>query len=827
MRVVFILLGCFFFLISCQAEERVELNNTNNITPINVTTNKTDNEDERYIVIFKKSKDTSLIRQKGGKVLRETKNLPIAISKMPEHAKKALEKNPNIQIIEKDKMVELNTEVTDWGIKKTKSSTAWETHYTGKGVKVAVLDTGIETQHNDLKITGGISFITEENGDTSYNDYNGHGTHVAGIISAQHNDIGVLGVAPDVELYSIKALDQNGAGYLSDVVAGIDWAITNNIDIINLSIGMSTYSQILADVIDYAYQSGMFIVAAAGNSGNSSGTGDNIDYPARLEGAIAVGATTLNNTRASFSSTGPALELTAPGDTILSSYINNNYEYLNGTSMAAPFVTGIAALLKQAYPEWTNDQLRSHMRETVIDLGEVGVDSKYGYGLIQFNLLPETEQQELIPLNLEKPLLESAKSTDESITIRWQPVQNANRYMIKREEQVIYLGSALQFTEDTLQPGQMYRYEISALNGQLISEELVVEIPTALRTPNLLYSEIDANTIELQWTLLQEAIHYTLRRNGVVIYSGTSTTYVDRELPYNSTVEYELVAQGTTGVSQPIKKIVTTKKFIPPVPLNLDGEVSDRTVSLKWTVPDTKNIEGYYIYMNGSKYNKQPIVTTMKDILNLTNGKTYTFTVTSISKDGVQSDPSEELVLIPKIPITFDDIGTHWARSDIQLTGNRGWMKGTSPGIFSPDKGLSRAEAAVIIVRALQLQPLNDKSIEFLDVDGKHWAKNEIKIIAQHDIMTGKSEGRFSPADTLTREQMAAMLHRMFLKDKPIPENVHFVDVHPRQWSYHAIATTSHYKLFYGYNDGTFKPNDVLTRSQMAVLMNRITPYFF
>lgn len=204
-----------------------------------------------------------------------------------------------------------------------------------------------------------------------------------------NNSIGVVGVAPAANLYAVKVLDRKGSGYVSDVVAGIDWAITNRMDIINMSLGSSSYSEALEAAVNRAYGAGILLVAAAGNSGTDITSSDNVEYPAKFDSVIAVAATDATNLRAYFSSTGPEVEVSAPGVNIKSTYLNNSYVTMSGTSMATPMVSGDLALLKQANPTKTNAELRELLHQNVIDLGYLDAmgnavkDNLYGFGLIQ------------------------------------------------------------------------------------------------------------------------------------------------------------------------------------------------------------------------------------------------------------------------------------------------------------------------------------------------------------------------------------------------------------------------------------------------------------
>ncbi|MEM2849629.1 MAG: S8 family serine peptidase, partial [Candidatus Bathyarchaeia archaeon] len=213
-------------------------------------------------------------------------------------------------------------------------------------------------------------------------DDNGHGTHVAGTVAALFNTIGVVGVAPKAYIYAVKMLDSSGSGTIAWAVQAIQWSVDNGMQILSMSWGASADYQALRDACKAAYDKGLLLVAAAGNSGSSSGTGDNVLYPAKYDSVIAVAATDQNNNRASWSSTGLAVELAAPGVNIYSTYKNNGYATLSGTSMATPHVSGTAALVWAKNPTLTNVEVRKILQNTATDLGASGRDSQYGYGLV-------------------------------------------------------------------------------------------------------------------------------------------------------------------------------------------------------------------------------------------------------------------------------------------------------------------------------------------------------------------------------------------------------------------------------------------------------------
>jgi minor extracellular protease Epr len=332
---------------------------------------------ERVSVIigFRGFHDAELVRAHGG-VIKYSYEHTLAIAALvPPQAIDALQRNPNVAYVENDYKVYALQQTTPWGIQKIRAPQVWATGNKGTGIKVAIVDTGIDTAHPDLKVVGGVSYVSYT---TSYNDDNGHGTHCAGIVAALDNTIGVVGVAPEAALYAVKVLDSSGSGYFSDVISGIDWCITNNMQVVSMSFGSTYDDTILHSELDVAYSQGIVLVAAAGNSGPGANT---IGYPAKYSSVIAVGATDSNDVVASWSSRGPELSVTAPGVNIYSTYKGSTYATMSGTSMACPHVTGTVALILGRAAH-TPAEVRDILQKTAVDLGPTGWDTAYGYGRI-------------------------------------------------------------------------------------------------------------------------------------------------------------------------------------------------------------------------------------------------------------------------------------------------------------------------------------------------------------------------------------------------------------------------------------------------------------
>jgi subtilisin len=340
-------------------------------------------------------RERAWVRELGGNIRHTYRLLPAIAAHLPEAAVHALARRPGVVRIEADGRVRAVDELSSaWGVQQIQAGVAHARNVTGTGVRVAVIDTGIDYTHPDLaaNYAGGYDFV---NDDSDPMDDHRHGTHVAGIVAAVSNGLGVVGVAPDVELYALKVLDSTGFGWWSDVIAALQWAVDHGIQVTNNSYAddsdvdpSAPEPAALRAAFDGAEAAGVLHVAAAGNSGNANGTGDNVPYPARFASVVAVAATDYSNSRASFSSTGPAVELAAPGVEIYSTALGGGYGSGSGTSFASPHAAGAAALVIAAGATddnangRTNDEVRAVLMQSADDLGAAGRDALYGWGLV-------------------------------------------------------------------------------------------------------------------------------------------------------------------------------------------------------------------------------------------------------------------------------------------------------------------------------------------------------------------------------------------------------------------------------------------------------------
>lgn len=248
-----------------------------------------------------------------------------------------------------------------YGLDMIKAKSLWESSLKGEGIKIAVIDSGCDIYHEDLKnnIIGVRNFTNEDNKNPNIViDRVGHGTHVVGtIVSNGKNKI--YGIAPKASIYVLKSIEKNGLGKLSWVISAIYYAIEKKVDIISMSLGMSESSEKLRKAVKEAVNNGMSVVCAAGNNGDGNSNDFEYSYPASYDEVISVGAVNKKGELASFSNANLVIDVVAPGVEILSTYPNNKYEILSGTSMATPHVSASLALLKN----WSKSEFKRDLSE--------------------------------------------------------------------------------------------------------------------------------------------------------------------------------------------------------------------------------------------------------------------------------------------------------------------------------------------------------------------------------------------------------------------------------------------------------------------------------
>ncbi len=358
--------------------------------------------------------EEKLLTSLGGTVLEQLPLIRAFSAELPEEAVPGLRAHPAVRFVEREAPLSLPRlpprpqtraaaeEERSWALDRIKAELAHRQGITGAGVKIGIIDTGIDYHHPDLRENygGGYDFINDD-ADPMDDSRPSHGTLVAGVIAAKADGRGILGVAPNASLYALKVMDAEGRSSVTHVVSALQWAVEHELDIVNISMG-ETDSIAFREACDAAFEAGVLLVAAAGNTERKA-----VDHPAAYGSVIAVGAIDEQDRVPDFSAMGEAMELTAPGTSIRTTLRNGRTGTASGTSLAAPHVTGVAALALSAGlsdlnhdGKTDNRDLRLRLLSATRDMGRPGVDSLFGYGAIDVGFLFQPRMVSLPDLSI-------------------------------------------------------------------------------------------------------------------------------------------------------------------------------------------------------------------------------------------------------------------------------------------------------------------------------------------------------------------------------------------------------------------------------------------
>ncbi|MBS4175955.1 S8 family serine peptidase [Lederbergia citrea] len=381
-----LVLFSFFLSVSIVSAEEIQVEPEISKFSTNILfDDKQEYKRNELIVKFKSSVTSSqkkkILQNIKGKEVSQLLNGEFSLVSVPDSPKlvtiaEKLLKNKEVEFVEPNYEITKAYTPSDpgyksqWHLKKIQAPKAWDITKGSSAIKVAVIDTGVQTNHPDLK--GKIVSAKNITGGSPQQ----HGTHVAGIIAASINKKGVVGVAPNVKIMPINVFYGSSA-YTDDIVEGIVYAADKGADVINMSLGSYGYSYYMDVATAYAKSKGSIIIAAAGNDDTNRET-----YPAALSSVIAVSATDSNDSITWFSNYGYHIDFSAPGQNIYSTSTGSSYKNMDGTSMAAPVVSGVAALILSKNPMLSPVQVENILKKSSKDLGSKGWDYLYGYGRV-------------------------------------------------------------------------------------------------------------------------------------------------------------------------------------------------------------------------------------------------------------------------------------------------------------------------------------------------------------------------------------------------------------------------------------------------------------
>ena len=327
------------------------------------------------------------VLQIGGTIEEVIELANIIVAMVPESKTEFIKQLPGVTFVGKDEpMVELGSSYS-WHIDFMKILEFHRANNKGDGIKVAIIDTGVDYNHPSLRnnYKGGYNVIT---GSNNAMDYSGHGTSVAGVIAADGSELDIIGIAPKAQIYGVCVWSKRDGFTSSKTVKGIQWAIENNMDIINLSLGAKSWTSVYYNnILKKAKDKGIVVVAAAGSQ-NEKG----VKAPACCNDSIAVASirSEIYNFEPYNSNYGPEVDISAPGSAIKTTKLSGGSRYFYGTSAAAPIISGIMALLKKKYPMKSVDELATVMYDLCKDIGSPGKDIYTGYGVPILSVQQET-----------------------------------------------------------------------------------------------------------------------------------------------------------------------------------------------------------------------------------------------------------------------------------------------------------------------------------------------------------------------------------------------------------------------------------------------------
>ncbi|MBT2571323.1 S8 family serine peptidase [Planococcus sp. ISL-110] len=762
----------------------------------------------------------------------------VAILKVPEGETvdtfiEELETRKDIESVEPDHLVQLTYTPNDpyfnyyqYHHKNIETERAWDKTMGSSDVVVAVLDQGFDINHQDLANQIVSPYFTSDTG-FSVDD---HGTHVAGIIGSSINNYAFgAGVAPKTSIMPIDVFEDDSA-YTSDVIEGIYQAVWAGADIINMSLGSYSYNSQYNNAIQYAYQSGLVIVASAGNDSSSQ-----TRYPASYDNVISVGSTDTYDGSSYFSNWGTDIDIVAPGSSIYSTLPYNRMGGMSGTSMASPVVAGVAALLLASEPNLTNDQVVDRLLSTAKDLGNYGKDYIYGNGLVN-------AKEALKIMDIPSPTVNYILDYSTSVS-GYLAFDLDNGKVIVRDQSGNIIGSKENYSGysyfDIAIPKQtagtkLYVSVLDSYGNESEAAEISVLDGTAPDKPDI--DKITDQSTHITGRAEPNA-KVTVSENGMTLYNSMvdvngfinipiTKMKADRRISIavsdaagNVSESVEVTVNDATAPAKPTVNVVTedsikvtgTAEAGATVSVKVGGKQIGTAMSAadnKFTVTIAKQKAGTILAVTAtSKYGNTSEATnvTVKD----TTAPTLSLTskVTHYSTRVIGTAEADSVITI-KAGTTSIGTATADAKGKYEVMIAKQKVGAKLSIIATDAAGNSSKAIAVVVVDG-----------NYPDLKVTHWALDEIMYLADDQIIGGYPDGDFQPAKNTTRAEAAKMLAlALDLPIKDVPSG--YKDVSSKHWAKDYIAAVSEAGLFNGNSDGSFAPSDVLKRSEMAKIIS-------
>ncbi|MFD0590622.1 S8 family serine peptidase [Paenibacillus sp. GCM10027627] len=801
---------------------------------------------------------------------------------------------------------------------------AWETVRDQKELIIALVDTGVDTNHPDLKdnLVPGTNLISPKK---PPEDDNGHGTSVAGVLAAKgNNGIGGSGILWNAKLMPIKALDQWGDGTEQHLGEGILYAVRSGAKIVVMSVGLYRYSPYMQDIVQYAENKGVLLVAAAGNDGASLGNKAAVKYPAAYPTVLAVGGLQAGGSPHRSSNPGPELDLMAPWN-VYTTALGGGYKQEEGTSMSAPQVAAAAALVLARHPDYKPYQVRELLKGTAKDVGAKGADKASGYGALRIDQAVSAEPVADIHEPNETMGEASAFPVPGEVIGQLEGVKDRDWFVLDAPDNgklklqfkaLIAPGKAVpvvrvthvaggktQKSEDiklstkemelSVQKGKQHIYvQFASPNAK---EPLSFSLTSAFTVLPDKYEPNDQTshafklepktgsvkgnfhqTADRDWfsvTFAQDGkLRLTLDADTVRIDSGLSLQREGEQLTL-----YDENGEGKSEAT-PLLSVKRGQYLIRvhnAISLEASPVAGSYTLKLEYTPelmdpnePNDKSYEALLI-KPGTEYRgvihkaddadwfqfrivKESIVSIgVSGIpaaapLQLQGYDKRLVSVTTGSSGSKGSLKTAEQVLKPglyylkltsskpfssqyyRLKMTaeelvsgFRDIKNHWAKEDIAELSTLNVVKGGGSYRFYPDRNITRAEAVAMIVNAYKPIGGSFSKPRFKDVSGSHWAKESIDKAVEKGWARGYPDGSFKPDDPITRAEMAVMIGYADGVKARMPIAKPFRDVALGEWYTPMVFAMKAEGGLQGVKDNSFLPEGMASRGEFASLLLR------
>jgi subtilisin family serine protease len=679
---------------------------------------------------------------------------------------------------------------------------AWSITKGGTGV-VAVLDTGVMANHPDLagRVLAGYDFV---NNDTNAADDNGHGTWVAGIIAAKPNDgYGIAGISWTDKILPVKIMDREGTGSTADLLAGINYAADHGATVINMSVGGFPFSQIMQDAINDAWAAGIVLVGAAGNNHR-----DELYYPASFANVVSVSATQVNDEFAHWSSYGAKVDVSAPGASVqttnctVCTYAEHDtwgdHTYISGTSFATPNVSGVVALLRARFPSETPAQIVARLVGSVDDRGSAGWDKRYGAGRV--NAYRALGASVASPARLGGDGLEPNNSLSAAKKIGLGATTRPTLYPA---------GDADAFAVDVPRAGRLDVRVTGVVdvraypwNRSTLPIDPVVALYTSggtliTRVDRVFEdgTEVASATVSGPTRILVLVTNY-LSNGSRTAYSITPT-YVDTVAPK---VSATTPSSGATNVSRFTPSTATFNEAVSGVTAS---SMRLRDVAANTLVPSTVT------YDAGSRR------ATLSPKAKLGPERVYRVELTTAVKDASGNALGSASWTFTTGVSGFADTAGSPFDYDIAWLAEEGITAGCGGDRFCPRSSVTREQMASFLARGLSLPVATD---DWFGDDGASDHEADINRLAEAAITGGCAAGRFCPRGTVTREQMASFLARALKLPAATTDFFSDDSRSPHQADINRLAAAG---ITGGCGTTTFCPSSVITRDQMAAFLHR------